>query len=132
RAGEISILSPNPIPVHHGPTPALAWRIDTGGKAMVVSGDMNGNYHTLETLAAGGDLLIAHHAVPEGASGVARTLHMPPSAIGAVAAEAKVKQLVLSHRMRRTSGREGASAGITGALYAGPSTFADDGQRFAP
>lgn len=120
------------IPVHHGPIPALAWRIETGGKVIVISGDMNGDYHTLEGLAAGADLLVAHHAVPEGARGVARNLHMPPSVIGAIAAKAEVGQLVLSHRMRRTLGREPASQRIIRAQYAGPLSFADDGQCFRP
>lgn len=32
-------------PVHHGPIPALAWRIDLAGKSIVFSGDMNGDSH---------------------------------------------------------------------------------------
>ena len=44
--------------------------------------------------------------MPEGASGVERKLHMPPSVIGQISAEAKVRQLVLSHRMLRTLGKE--------------------------
>ena len=40
------------------------------------------------------DLFIAHNAVPEGATGVERQLHMPPSVIGQIAAEAHVKNLV--------------------------------------
>ena len=52
------------------------------------------------------DLFIAHNAVPEGATGVERRLHMPPSVIGTTAANAHVKQLVLSHRMLRTLGPE--------------------------
>lgn len=120
------------IPVHHGPIPALAWRIDIADKAMVISGDMNGDYHTLEQLAAGADLLVAHHAIPEGMSGVDRNLHMPPSLIGKIAAEAEVAQLVLSHRMRRTLGREKETERIIRKGYKGPLTFADDGQCFRP
>ena len=118
------------VPVHHGPIPALAWRIDIAGRAIVISGDMNGDNHTLETLANGADLLVAHHAVPEGAQGVERNLHMPPSVIGRIAATAKVKQLVLSHRMNRTLGKEKESLQQIRKMYSGPLAFADDGQCF--
>jgi ribonuclease BN (tRNA processing enzyme) len=117
-------------PVHHGPVPALAWRIDIGGRAVVISGDMNGDKHTVEELAAGADLLVAHHAIPEGMQGVARNLHMPPSVIGEIAAVAKVKQLVLSHRMNRTIGQEMASERFIRKHYAGPLAFAEDGDCF--
>lgn len=120
------------IPVHHGPIPALAWRIDADGRSVVISGDMNGDYHTLEKLAAGVDLLVAHHAIPEGTTGVARKLHMPPSVIGQIAGKAEVGRLVLSHRMRRTLGREAESERLIRDHYAGPLAFADDGQCFQP
>lgn len=119
------------VPVHHGPIPALAWRIDIDGRAIVFSGDMNGDNHTLESLATGADLLVAHHAIPEEARGAARDLHMPPSVIGNIAATAKVKQLVLSHRMTRTLGREQESRQIIRKQYTGPLVFADDGQCFS-
>jgi ribonuclease BN (tRNA processing enzyme) len=119
------------IPVHHGPVAALAWRVDVDGRSLVISGDMNGDWHTLERLAAGADLLVAHHAIPEGATGVARNLHMPPSVIGAIAGQARVKQLVLSHRMRRTLGRETDATREIRQRYAGPLSFAEDGQCFA-
>jgi len=118
------------VSVHHGAVPALAWRIDIGGRALVFSGDTSGDNHTLPTLAAGADLLVAHHAVPQNAEGVIRRLHMPPSVIGEIAAEAKVKQLVLSHRMMRTLGREAESRREIRKHYMGPLAFAEDGQCF--
>jgi ribonuclease BN (tRNA processing enzyme) len=118
------------VPVHHGPVPALAWRIDIAGHALAFSGDMNGDNHTLPKLAAGADVLVAHHAIPEGETGVARNLHMPPSVIGEIATAAKVKQLVLSHRMQRTLGRETESVREIRKHYSGPLTFAEDGQCF--
>jgi ribonuclease BN (tRNA processing enzyme) len=118
------------VAVHHGPVPALAWRIDIGGRALVFSGDMNGDNHTLPKLAAGADVLVAHHAVPQDAEGVARNLHMPPSVIGEIAGEAKVKRLVLSHRMVRTLGREAESRREIRKHYVGPVAFAEDGQCF--
>jgi ribonuclease BN (tRNA processing enzyme) len=120
------------VAVHHGPIPALAWRMTLAGKTIVFSGDMNGEYHTLETLAANADLLVAHNAVPEDARGTARDLHMPPSVIGKIAAQAKVKQLVLSHRMQRTLGREQETLKFIRQHYPGPVQFADDLQCFRP
>ena len=119
------------VPVHHGAIPALAWRIDIAERALAFSGDMNGENQTLSKLAAGVDLLVAHHAVPQDAKGVARNLHMPPSVIGEIAAAAKVKQLVLSHRMERTLGREKESEQEIRKHYNGPIAFADDGQCFS-
>jgi ribonuclease BN (tRNA processing enzyme) len=118
------------IPAHHGPIPALAWRVDIGDKSIVFSGDMNGDNHTLEQLAKDADLLVAHHAIPEGLEGVARNLHMPPSVIGEIAAAAQVKQLVLSHRMLRTIGREKESSQLIRKDYKGPLDYTDDGQCF--
>ena len=118
------------VPVHHGPIPALAWRIDIGGRALAFSGDMNGDYHTLPKLAAGVDLLVAHNAVPQDAEGVARNLHMPPSVIGEIAAQTRTRQLVLSHRMKRTLGREAETEREIRKHYTGPLAFADDGQCF--
>ena len=120
------------VPVHHGPLPALAWRVEIDGRSIVFSGDMNGDYHTLEKLAEGADLLVAHNAVPEGATGAARRLHMPPSVIGEIAAKAGVKRLVLSHRMGRTLGREGETLAAIRSRYDGPVEFADDLDCFVP
>ena len=120
------------VPVHHGALPALAWRGVVEGKIMVFSGDMNNDNDTLASLAKQTDILVAHHAIPEGATGVARNLHMPPSVIGHIAAKAKVKQLVLSHRMNRTLGQEKVSSEHIRQKYKGPMHFADDLQCFRP
>jgi len=118
------------VAVHHGPIPALAWRIDIGGRSIVFSGDMNGDNHTLEKLASGSTILVAHHAIPQHANDVARDLHMPPSVIGEIASIAKVKQLVLSHRMSRTLGRESETTTEIRKHYHGPLKFANDKQCF--
>jgi ribonuclease BN (tRNA processing enzyme) len=59
--------------VIHGSVPALAWRVEIGGKSIVFSGDTNGEGN-LVRLAKDADLFIAHNAVPEGAPGVERRL----------------------------------------------------------
>ncbi|MGA9384117.1 MAG: MBL fold metallo-hydrolase [Candidatus Acidiferrales bacterium] len=132
-------VSPNPIPVFHnenlsasavrvihGGVPALAWRIETRGKAIVFSGDTDGEGEGLRRLAMNADLFIAHNAVPEGATGVERRLHMPPSVIGQIADDAHVKSLVLSHRMLRTLGKEVETEAEIRKRYSGPITFAND------
>ena len=118
------------IPVHHGPIPALAWRVEFKGKIIVFSGDMNNDNDTLTSLAKQADLLLAHHAIPEGANWIARNLHMAPSVIGKIAANAGVKKLVLSHRMNRTLGQEKISTTYIRKYYKGPITFANDLQCF--
>lgn len=119
------------ISVHHGPIPAIAWRVDIADTSLVFSGDMSNNRDVLWRLAAQTDMLIAHHAIPEQTNPVARSLHMPPSEIGKIAARAKVKRVVLSHRMRRTFGKEYESRSIIRKHYRGPVVFADDLQCFA-
>jgi ribonuclease BN (tRNA processing enzyme) len=123
RGGEITASA---VRVIHGGVPALAWRVDLRGKSIVFSGDTNGDGEGLPRLAANADLFIAHNAVPEGAMGVERRLHMPPSVIGEIAAKAQVKKLVLSHRMLRTLGKEDQTLAEIKKHYAGPVTFAND------
>ncbi|MBB6146482.1 ribonuclease BN (tRNA processing enzyme) [Silvibacterium bohemicum] len=114
------------VSVIHGVFPTLAWRVEMGGKRIVFSGDTNGEGDGLTQLASNADLFIAHNAVPEGATGVERRLHMPPSVIGTTAANAHVKQLVLSHRMLRTLGKESETQAEIRRRYAGPISFAND------
>jgi ribonuclease BN (tRNA processing enzyme) len=118
--------------VIHGGVPALAWRVELGGKVIVFSGDTNGNNGNLEVLAKGADVFVAHNAIPEGETGAPRELHMPPAVIGRIAAAAKVKSLVLSHRMLRSLGHESETRAKIAALYSGPIAFADDLDCFTP
>jgi len=116
--------------VVHGTVPALAYRVELDNVSIAFSGDTDGNNGNLERLAHNASLLVAHNAVPEGASGVERSLHMPPSVIGKIASTASVRQLVLSHRMLRTLGHETESLAAIHTSYTGPVTFADDLQCF--
>lgn len=112
--------------VIHGGVPAIAWRVTLGGKTIVFSGDTNGNNGNLERIAKDADIFVAHNAIPQGETGAARELHMPPSVIGRIANLAKVKTLVLAHRMLRTVGRESQTRAEIAKVYQGPVTFADD------
>jgi ribonuclease BN (tRNA processing enzyme) len=114
------------VKVIHGAFPALAWRVEMGGKRIVFSGDTNGEGDGLTQLAMNADLFVAHNAVPEGATGVERRLHMPPSVIGTIAANAHVQQLVLSHRMLRTLGKESETQAEIRRRYSGPILLAND------
>jgi len=118
-------LAASSVRVVHGGVPALAWRIEVGGKVIVFSGDTNGE-GALRQLAANADLFVAHNAVPESAGGIERKLHMPPSVIGQIAGDAHVKHLVLSHRMLRTLGKEVQTRSEIKKRYSGPMEFAND------
>jgi ribonuclease BN (tRNA processing enzyme) len=52
------------VRVIHGAFPALAWRVEIGGKRIVFSGDTNGEGQGLTQLATDADLFVAHNAVP--------------------------------------------------------------------
>lgn len=121
-----SDLAISAVRVIHGPVPALAWRVEAAGKVIVFSGDTNGEGEGLLRLAMHADVFIAHNAVPEGAVGVERRLHMPPSVIGQIADDAHVKHLVLSHRMLRTLGSEDKTQSEIRKRYSGPLDFAND------
>jgi ribonuclease BN (tRNA processing enzyme) len=79
RNSEMAVYA---VRVTHGAFPALAWRVEMGGKRIAFSGDTNGEGDGLTQLALDADLFVAHNAVPEDATGVERRLHMPPSVIG--------------------------------------------------
>jgi ribonuclease BN (tRNA processing enzyme) len=124
-------LSATAVTVIHGGVPALGWRVDIGGKSIAFSGDANGEGDSLSRLAMGADIFVAHNAVPENADRIERRLHMPPSVIGRLASDGKVKRLVLSHRMLRTLGREKETEAEIRKRYAGPLAFANDLDCFA-
>src|SRR5271156_5464669 len=69
RSGD---LAASAVRVVHGAVPALAWRVEIGGKVIVFSGDTNGEGQGLVQLARNADLFIAHNAVPEGVTGIER------------------------------------------------------------
>jgi ribonuclease BN (tRNA processing enzyme) len=123
KQGNITISA---VSVHHGPIPAIAYRVTVGDKSITFSGDMNGDYHTLETLAKGTGILVAHNAVPKGSTGVATQLHMTPNIIGQIAQKAHPKRVILSHRMLRTLGKEKETFKEIHKYYKGSVKFAND------
>ena len=120
------------VSVHHGPFPALAYRVETAGRVISFTGDMSGRLNTMPDLAQGSDLLVAHNAIPEDATGVPQLLHMKPSMIGKIAGEAKVKKLLLTHMMERSINRQDESVDLIRKNYQGPVIFPRDLESFHP
>ncbi|MEM7281995.1 MAG: MBL fold metallo-hydrolase, partial [Pseudomonadota bacterium] len=121
------IIDVSAVNVHHGPIPAVAWRIDHDSWSVAFTGDMSERgVEKMSQLAEEVDIMVAHNAVPEGANRAALNLHMPPSVIGRLAKDAQVRRLVLSHRMRRTLGKETETLNQIRESYKGPVDFADD------
>jgi len=87
---------------------------------------MSGRLGQMPGLARDADILVAHNAIPEDATGVAALLHMTPGYIGELAGEARVKRLVLTHLMARTVNRRDKTLARIRANYKGPVSFPDD------
>lgn len=87
------------IAVDHDDVPAVAFRLEHAGHALVVSGDLASKNENLALLASGADLLVYDTAVvdPPGSPKMLYDLHTPPRRIGEIAAAAGVKSLLLSH-----------------------------------
>jgi ribonuclease BN (tRNA processing enzyme) len=109
RDGEIAVVFKNErmtiraTPVKHGPVPALAYRVDVDGHSVVYLGDTDARAPALAKLAEHADLMVANMAIPEGGNDpVANALHAPPSRIAALAKQAGVRRLLLSHWMLRS------------------------------
>lgn len=113
--------------VHHGPVAAVAWRVELANCSIVFSGDMSNQFDVLSAFANEADILVVSNAVPDNASGAALNLHMTPATIAKIAKQAQVKQLVLSHFMKRTLAIQKESKGIIKQKYRGPIHLATDG-----
>lgn len=107
------------VPLAGGTGPALAWRIDAGGKSIVIAAD--GMDDAVAQLAQGADLLVAHPG-PAGNT----------AAVGAFARAAGVKRLVLSARTRAMLGNEPKILEGIEKNYTGPAVFANDLDCFTP
>lgn len=121
------------IPVHHGYVPALGYFVEAAGKTIVLAGDQSFLSTGFDEFLAGRapDILVAHHAIPEGA-GQPRGLHRAPSSIGAMAASMKARRLVLSHNMQRALVRTDEGLAAIAAAYEGPVVLANDLDCFVP
>jgi ribonuclease BN (tRNA processing enzyme) len=79
--------------IPHGNLPALAYRVQTRGVAVVFSSDQNGTDPRFVDFAKGANVLIMHMATNmEG-----NPLHASPAVVGRIAQEAGVGRLIVSH-----------------------------------
>ncbi len=119
------------IAVDHGAAPTVAYRIDYGEHSVVVSGDLTSRHERITELARGADVLVYHAAVrdPPGSPPPLYELHTPPRKIGEVAAEAGVKQLILSHIGLATERHEDEVRDSVRAAFRGELRFARDCMR---
>jgi ribonuclease Z len=93
------------VPVEHGIS-GIAYRIETGQGAVVVSGDTRPSKSLIE-LAKDADLLLHECSFPDDMVEFARqTNHSVASEVGEVANEARVKKVVLTHLFPPWKGRE--------------------------
>lgn len=125
REGDVHVTS---IAVDHDDVPAVAYRIEHGGHAVVVSGDLASRNDNLIRLAQDADLLVYDAAVrdPPASGPGLYALHTPPKRIGEVAAAAHVRAVLLSHV---TPGVEEAPDEVLRSVragYGGPVHFATD------
>jgi ribonuclease BN (tRNA processing enzyme) len=119
------------IAVDHGNVPAVAFRVEHAGHALVVSGDLASKDSRLAQLAAGADLLVYDTAVldPPGSTEGLYELHTPPRRIGEVATDAQVRSLLLSHLTGRTEDHAGEVMSSVQTTYQGEVRFALDCMR---
>ncbi len=114
------------VGVTHGKIPAIAYCININGKKIIFAGDTSASSEQLIKLAQGADYLIVHHAIPQDAGKFAKFLHITPKRIGEVAQKAKVKHLILSHRMKRTYNAEVETLRLIHEHYKGEVIWAED------
>jgi ribonuclease BN (tRNA processing enzyme) len=119
--------------VPHGIVPAIGYRVDIGDVSIAFSSDQNGSDPAFVEFASGVDVLVAHAAISEAATGFAADLHAKPSVWGKIATDAGVGMLVLSHLTNiLPQNANGEVTGFDGRLanvrttYDGPLVIAED------
>jgi ribonuclease BN (tRNA processing enzyme) len=138
REGEIATVFKNDrltikaIRVVHGPVPAVAWRVEAGGRSVVYLGDTDARAPALVAFAKDADLLVVNLAIAEDTTDpVATALHAPPSRLATLAMRAGVHRLLLSHLMERSERAMPASLRIIASIYKGSVDVAHDGECIA-
>lgn len=119
-------LSIDALQVPHGIVPAVAFRVKAGDSTWVFASDQNGSDPAFTEFAKDATVLVMHLVIPEGAEGVVRKLHAPPSVVGDIAAKAAPGKLVLSHFMARSLQSLDDSVGIVRERYQGEVVLAED------
>jgi len=129
------------IPVPHGGWPvSFAFRIDTPDRSIVLGGDTAPS-SALEEASRGVDLLVhevyaSTRVAPENRPGgelwpqYLREFHTSDEELGAMAARAQPKRLILSHVLRMGGTMEEVVAGVRRGGYRGTAVVANDPDRF--
>ena len=119
------------IAVDHDDAPAVAYRVEFGGAAVVLSGDLASRNDNLARLARGAGLVVYDTTVldPPGSPETLYDLHTSPRRIGEVAAAAGVSSLLLSHLPRAIAeAREDVMKSVRRS-FRGDARFAEDCMR---
>jgi ribonuclease BN (tRNA processing enzyme) len=118
--------------IHHGDTPAVAFRISAGSQSVVFAGDIDSTgLASLAKLAKGADLLVVSCAVldpPESPPGLYQR-HSPPKRLGETAQAAGVRALLLTHLAPAIEVKEAEVLASVQRAFSGSVTFATDGLR---
>jgi ribonuclease BN (tRNA processing enzyme) len=120
--------------IHHGDTPAVAFRITVGGQSVVFAGDIDPTgLASLAQLAKGADLLVVSCAVldPPGSPPGLYERHSPPRLLGETAQAAGVRALLLTHLPPAVEVKEDEVLASVQRAFHGPVTFATDGLRLS-
>jgi ribonuclease BN (tRNA processing enzyme) len=123
-------LAVEAVGVHHGRIPALGFVVTAGDRRIAFTGDQSGDAPKFWERAAGANLLIAHHAIPESAGRGVQDLHATPSTLARLVAKARVGHVVLSHNMQRSLARRDEAMAILRRAHPGELTLAEDLQCF--
>ncbi len=123
--GELKITA---VALNHGPVPAVGFRVDYKGHSIAYSGDTSSKTDNMIVLSQDVDLLIYDTAITATlpANPVFHLLHTKPARIGAVAAAANVKKLVLSHITPVIDSRIEAVKNVVSQSYSGKIKVAKD------
>ncbi len=116
--------------VPHGIVPTLAYRVEANRQSIVFASDQNGSSAAFSEFAQGASLLLAHLAIPESTTGIARKLHAPPSVIGQMTHTIGTQTLVLSHFMSRSLEDLDNSLTIIRLQFSGNIILAEDLQCY--
>jgi ribonuclease BN (tRNA processing enzyme) len=119
------------IAVDHDEVPAVAFRVEHVGRAVVVSGDLASKNDNLARIAAGADLLVYDTTVldPPGSPKNLYDLHTAPQRIGEIAAAARVKSVLLSHLPPAVEKAHDEVLASVEATFKGDARFAEDCMR---
>ena len=104
--------------------PALAWRAQLADTAVVFVGDNSGVQ--LADISRGADIMVAHLSTDQTPSQQDLNRYMTPRAIGKLASDAGVRQLVLAHRMLSTTAQENQAVAEIRKVFKGKVSLADD------